>query len=1664
MFILEQLNFLNNLIDTYKKCKKPVTVSVLGSKYTERYSSEAYADMLRKYAPNKSLKRFLKKHTNHFTVDSDNVVLTKKQHMHTGKEAVLQSANTCSTSSEDKVLQVRSTGNTAVQLMRPSHESVMGDTPSVSKTQRVVTSSSVPSHKTIVVCFHYGPKKFPREITCTDIESFKNQVLQILLSKLPNSKPTQVEYKFGDDMYLLEEADSFEELLMGENMKVEIKAVPQQCASDLPASTSDLPATSTQNSSLIHKSTSNAPIEMLDHAEDINKKNDLKGVIESCINFLQRSLAILIKSVMIKVYGTEEWLGQLKKAFPRDDKESPNKELQHISDSYVMSLPADELLKLIIRADERQDIFLKLRTCPQYDFKTLAESVKKIRNFYAHIKSYEEAALRFKDDYLQIENMSLEIVKWVEKEDRISENVTIVNEDLQQIKLKYSGHKTREATKMDQVLAALLGLNFNKYGYALFSVLNYNFSTTNSTLKYLNAISWHAVIDFDPHSKQNGGLLSVMCEYDGTNYWMKPKCIHSISYSDLDQIEKAELVKPSHVPWVFPHGDDVDKSSISHPNPKDPEDLYTLVVQKPVFDAIRAIARNIIQQKSGVVSLVLCYGDFAHSSSSLPYENFLDDFFVDLCSLLKLESKKVVVLTDSTEVELLLKKKCEIKVFNIPLALFCQTINDTLTKKDTPPIRIPHLNGLQEISFVEEDFTLVHEHIDEHEMLEAVFQKQTEVRQSLDDLQIRVALPEFDERHEVIRDFGVRFYKCETISFVSLANDHAITRKEETVITERLRILLSERKDRKTETAKYVLYHTTGAGATTLARKIVWQLRTEYPCVILKSNYRHSDKKIKDTSQALKKLHKIVGMPILMLIDEEPTFQTVPQLTNRVQIDGIPMVFLHVQRFVDNDEHTNNETDGTDCFYLPSQLSKKDAYNFQEKLCTVFDKEKISAGGKKIDQITASMVTPNEKDKVQDTLEEKCPRYGTISRIRRHSGYYEAEVKWDSSSSSSEWCTIGTSTSTKNRRVYLTNINDKTHLLFQTFHIYGVMCLGEEFRKPMKEYIKTRLDTIPSKEELRILAHLSILFAFKVSDVKVVHSRSFQRVCYKIKPGIPRKDFDLKAFIPESAKEFALVDPLGWFHVIHSIVADEILEFILSKIDVPLSELVCEFLQCMLCDSEYPNKDVESAITSLLNKRETFLREKFPAKKMFSNMILAVEEREGEDAAIKVFQCALPLIDNCHSYGHLARYLSKRVYDFTQALQYITHAEKLAYQDSEVAFVLNIKGDVYRDRLEHYINKNNPDWNNPDDNAYIYHKHACDAYQQSYRNNRIDYPLNGEIKVWLLLLRSVKENYLCGNPTSNFTVSAVNIPQVSESVVRCSELFKKLDEFIVCGDGGKDQDSSNYKASATSLQAQFYDIIESDPEKQKLILKRFIDDKNVKSERKVHHRRWYTRLFLPGYMPKYRRNPLVASSYMPQGSHSPPADYDYLLKTLQENMRIVGYNDQDMQLWVLIVRKLPVGEKLEMIEHKLLEWKKSKTHDSIMWVNLYLSILYFIILCEDEGTASPQIATKFDTANKIVQEEGKQNKSRSRIIEWLQARGKGFRCLCSDQQVPSKMRELEGKVNISTQHPSLSWKGIHVHFNPTYASSEMFSDGQRVKFNIGFSLRGIRAIKVESVQ
>ena len=151
---------------------------------------------------------------------------------------------------------------------------------------------------------------------------------------------------------------------------------------------------------------------------------------------------------------------------------------------------------------------------------------------------------------------------------------------------------------------------------------------------------------------------------------------------------------------------------------------------------------------------------------------------------------------------------------------------------------------------------------------------------------------------------------------------------------------------------------------------------------------------------------------------------------------------------------------------------------------------------------------------------------------------------------------------------------------------------------------------------------------------------------------------------------------------------------------------------------------------------------------------------------------------------------------------------------------------------------------------------------------------------------------------------------------------------------------------------------------------------------------------------------------------------------------------------------------MKKIQDKLLKWKsKSSSVDG----KFYLTICYFIKLITCDKTEAPEIISNFNAANKRVQRDSTsmEDKSRSRIREWLQADGEGFQCLRSDQQDINAMRWLEGKViMLSRQESSLiSWKGIHVFAD--YKMSMRFKDGQHIRFTVGFSLRGVRAIAVE---
>ena len=1471
--------------------------------------------------------------------------------------------------------------------------------------------------------------------------------------------------------------------------------------------------------------------------KDLDEKHMLKGLMDSALGYLQRSLAIMIKSVMSRLFGTKEilqklheinlelkklpddthksgmmaemidksckfwkndcveiyglqpekwvwhdWVWHSRQMLPR--KRDPQEQWEELSED-LKSWKLDICLKLIKRAThDKKDLFTSEFLCfktsqEEYNnIRALADDTLIIRNFYAHPPSCKKVNEQYAQDFLIVEEFANELVRWFKNECNNSEDTHKCVGDLLQIQKKRKEYLNYHTAEWEKVSDSLKNLNFNDFGYILVSTpCNSRMGVTVSKedLAQLSNIPWDTIVDFDVTSRTDG-LLYSLCESKGGQYRLKApyqlftkNIVVPFSYADIDGAERRELCRDGRIPWIFPHGEVGNKTNKAcH---FENYDLYYKQVQKPLITAMRKITTCIVQNKSqGAVSVILCYGSYACESKKLPYKDYYSDLKY-LCGELKHSGSHVIVLSDNSHLEDILKP---FPVLKFPLDAFCKMIQDKLhvAQDNSLPVNMPSFmcktRMLRSINFDEEDFELIHEHIAEYEILKLLAQEKIDFRQ----------------RNEIVSDDTLRntikyklrenLYKGDRVTWISLNADHTITRREENNITIRVREKLHEHLhglEAAKYATKYVIYHSKGAGGTTLARKILWNLRKEFPCVILKSNYKHSEAKAKCTSLALKTLYDDLQYPILMLVDEEPSFRTIQHLTNCLQELHTPVVFLQVQRFYSS---TQQEVrDSKDSFVLPTTLRRDDGDSLIDKFLVALGKDKISAGNRRFAQLRSSLVTPNIGDQVTDL--DVVNINGTITAVSHKSegAYYLVTVSWNNNDKV-ETCCIGSYVSKsdrKYRKVWLKT--EVTKELYETFHFYGIMYLDEDFHESMSEHVQKCLNgMVPDwrllddllKKKFLILANLSVLFAFKVCES--IHTKAFEHLCHDVmKSSRSSGKFNIKSFIPEAALEFTITTLKGRFRIIHPVVAEEIIKFYCttsSRTENPSPDFYYDFLNYMLPESEYPNEEALSAVNRLLKYREYIDDgQGYFIRKPFSELITKLDKQNPQHA-IAVLECAVDKnhLQTCHTYGHFARYISKSIKDFERALSIIKQARLLATKNSENGLVLNIKGDIYREWLENHLEQHKTmDWEDIKYTACNLHLYSCQAYQDAYRTNHEDIPLFNELTVRLNLLEAIKKRSKFSKKHQSFLnyVHQLPDPEVAGSVDSCKQLIKDLSEMIY---EEQSFDRCRVETHLKYLESRLLDVIGANEKEQKKILSFLMEKPNSMYVNLLHIRRNYIHL-------------------CHLDSCGSPTDFDYCLQLLEENFKSAGHIDRDMKDWLLIIKNLPtIGGNLKVVEEKLISWKnqgpcitedkqKIQVKNNPLWVNFYLTICYFIKLLETDEI--PPVVERFKNACKALQEESKENKSRFQIKEWLHQSGTGFGRLRYGRYISVEMLQLTGSVGIPSWEeahqsrgvkgfPYILWKSIRIPFDAKKYSDHHLKQGNPIAFGVGFTFSGPQAI------
>lgn len=163
------------------------------------------------------------------------------------------------------------------------------------------------------------------------------------------------------------------------------------------------------------------------------------------------------------------------------------------------------------------------------------------------------------------------------------------------------------------------------------------------------------------------------------------------------------------------------------------------------------------------------------------------------------------------------------------------------------------------------------------------------------------------------------FLKGATISWIELSNHHDADREN----TERFREQLEKELKLRT-TTRFNLYHWPGAGGTTVARRIAWDLRRKYPTVLLR-RIVHSE-----TVGRFREIFNLTSHTILAVVEGADALSSaVEQLFNELKSENIPVVFLSVVRRFEspsNDEQKRGER----VVFLGKSLTMPESYRFFE--------------------------------------------------------------------------------------------------------------------------------------------------------------------------------------------------------------------------------------------------------------------------------------------------------------------------------------------------------------------------------------------------------------------------------------------------------------------------------------------------------------------------------------------------------------------------------------------------------------------------------------------------------------------------------------------------------------------------------------------------------------
>jgi len=384
-------------------------------------------------------------------------------------------------------------------------------------------------------------------------------------------------------------------------------------------------------------------------------------------------------------------------------------------------------------------------------------------------------------------------------------------------------------------------------------------------LSVWGAVPLAAVIDFDPKSEA-GGLLDAVAEEPSSR-----RSIHMVTLGDV-----VSLNPDKGTYWFFARGLSGRQASMPEDSWRKWKNQYGQELKRQVEHIARAIL------PSPVVGLIL-WEDF----SSLRY---LQSVLEELVNAFGPSIEFVFLSENSADLHAVSAEFGGVDV-DIPIAHLAAgmrlVFGEQAQGKDEQ-VRLPSRSGVPldvqeaDIPWLEEDLEIIH-------------------------LNTGALRP--DDRH-----IGEDFLRGRQIEWYELGLHYDVDRD----ISERVERQV--RRDLEASRAVRVnLFHSPGAGGTTLARRIIWNVHRAFPCAVLR---RYAPD---ETAERLYRLASITGLALLVVSDgADLSDRQSEQLFDELRSRQIPVVLMQVLRRLN--VHETRERS----FYLPGPLGKAEARRFAE--------------------------------------------------------------------------------------------------------------------------------------------------------------------------------------------------------------------------------------------------------------------------------------------------------------------------------------------------------------------------------------------------------------------------------------------------------------------------------------------------------------------------------------------------------------------------------------------------------------------------------------------------------------------------------------------------------------------------------------------------------------